>query len=107
MKIHTTRNTVAAAAIFLALSGISTLGNANLPEINIAWERVSYADLDLTDTEGRKALYRRLQNAAETVCEDSAVHTRVMFEQHECAEQALDRAVQEVGNQQLSAIHQD
>ena len=106
MKIHTTRNTVAAAAVFFALSGISTLGNANLPQVNIAWERVSYADLDLNNEAGQNTLYQRLKAAAESVCESTDVQTRFQFEQHKCTEEALNRAVQEVGHQELTEIHQ-
>lgn len=107
MQIRTTRNTVAAAAVFLALSGISAIGTANIPELTIESVRVSYADLNLNNREDARTLYARLRNAAENVCDVyERQPVREMLDARDCRDHALDKAVREVGSKQLSAIHQ-
>ena len=107
MHIHTTRNTVAAAAVFLALSGVSAIGTANIPELMIESVRVSYADLNLSKSEDAQTLYTRLRRTAENVCGDLRRKSlQEMVVERECEERALDRAINEVGSRQLTAIHQ-
>ena len=107
MNIHATRNTVAAALVFTALSGFAGLSNANLSHIDIASIRVSYADLNLTQSEEAATLYARLRRAAAQVCDDFARKSlNEMVEARACNDATLDRAVQEVGSQQLTTIHQ-
>ncbi len=107
MKMYATRKTVAAAVVFTALSGIAGLSNANLPYVDIASIRVSYADLNMTNTEGAETLYSRLRRAASQVCDDfTRKSLNDMVVAKDCKNIALDRAVEEVGNQQLTAIHQ-
>lgn len=107
MHIRTTRNTVIAAATFAVLSGLSTIGTANIPEVSIQSRAVNYADLNLRKAEDAQALYTRLRRTAEAVCEDTHRKSlREMIEQRECKEIALDQAVREVGHAGLSSIHQ-
>ena len=107
MKIHATRNTVAAAVLFTALSGVTGIGNANLEEISIESIRVSYADLNLTRSEGAETLYARLKQAAQQVCgEASRQPLARMGEKRDCEENALEKAVDAIGSSQLSALHQ-
>ena len=107
MKIYATRNTVAAAIIFTALSGITGISNANLSHVDIASIRVSYADLNLNQAEEAATLYGRLRRAAAQICDDfTRKSLNDMVVAKECKEFALDRAIQEVGNQQLTTIHQ-
>jgi UrcA family protein len=108
MQIRTTRNTVIAAVVFSVLSGFSTIGTANLPELTIDSVRVSYADLNLSKMEDAEALYARLRRTAENVCEDTRRKSlNEMIDERECKERALDRAVQEVAHVQVTEIHQD
>ena len=107
MHIRTTRNTVAAAVVFFALSGVSAIGTANLPELTIESVRVSYADLNLNKMEDAQTLYTRLRRTAENVCGDTRRKSlQEMVVERDCEERALDRAVNEVGNQRLISIHQ-
>ncbi len=101
MEIRTTRNTLVAAAVFAVLSGVSTLSHANLPSDSHESVRVSYSDLDLQKTEGQETLYERLRRAADDVCEEE--YSRL--EERECRANALDRAVEEVGNKAVTALH--
>ncbi len=107
MKIYATRNTVAAAVMFTALSGIAGIGNANLSEITVESVRVSYADLNLGNVAGAETLYARLKRAAQKVCDDEArkpVNTLNAI--RDCEETALNRAVEAVGSERLTDIHQ-
>jgi UrcA family protein len=108
MIIKSTYKSVAAAVMFSVLSGISSLGNANLQEIDIQSIRVSYADLNLTNTTDQLSLYQRLRGAAKKVCGDRVSRTvSEVMQQRECVEDALDRAVDDIGNPDLVALHQD
>jgi UrcA family protein len=108
MIIKSTYKSVAAAVMFSVLSGISSLGNANLQEIDIQSIRVSYADLNLANTADQLSLYQRLRGAAKEVCGDLVSRTLSEVTQNrECVEGALDRAVDDIGNPDLVALHQD
>ena len=107
MIIKSTRNSVAAAVIFSALSGISTLGNANLGAVEVKSIRLSYADLNLTQRTGQETLYERLKTAAEGVCGGvSNINLSVVREQRKCYEEALDSAIGQVGSEGLETIHE-
>ncbi len=107
MHIRTTRNTVIAAATFAVLSGLSTIGNANIPEVSIQSKAVNYSDLNLRNAEDAQTLYTRLRRTANAVCEDTHRKSlREMIEQRECKKTALEQAVREVGHAGLSSIHQ-
>jgi UrcA family protein len=106
MIIKSTRNTVAAAMIFSVLSGASTITNAVLSEVDVESVRVSYADLDLTSSEGQHSLYQRLRGAAQDVCgEEYSKVARKVRENRECREFALQKALRKVGNPSVAALH--
>lgn len=98
MKIRTTRNTVAAAMVFLVLSGVSAVGHASINSEEFETERVNYSDLDIEKAEGREALIKRLRHAARRVCDQPGRNSlrQVMFEQ-ECTQSALEAAMREMG----------
>lgn len=107
MIIRSTRKSVAAAVVFTALSGISGLGNANLQEVDIQSVRVSFADLNLANEEGQNTLYQRLRGAADEVCgEVQSKAAAEVRQKRECYEDALNRAIHDVGNEDLSSLHQ-
>jgi UrcA family protein len=70
---------------------------------------VRYGDLDLTRQEGATVLYRRLHNAARTVCGANEMHEirdlRRLHMQRECYERVLSGAVQKVDHPILAALH--
>jgi UrcA family protein len=107
MKMYATRNTVAAAIVFALLSGVAGISNAKLSHIDIASIRVNFADLNLTSAEEAATLYDRLRRAATLLCDDlTRKSVNDMVAVKECKEIAIDRAVREVGNPQLTNIHQ-
>ena len=101
MNIRTTRNSLVAASIFALLSGVSTLSHANLPAEGFETSRVNYSDLDLSKQEGQETLYERLRRAADDVCDEE--YSRL--DERSCRKTALDRAVKEVGNSSVTALH--
>lgn len=106
MIIKSTHNSVIAAVVFSVLSGVSSLGNANLSELKVESVRVSYADLNLTEKAGQETLYQRIRSAADDVCgEVRGIAISEVIQKRECVEKALSDAVKEVGNEELIARH--
>ncbi|MEP5765228.1 MAG: UrcA family protein [Halieaceae bacterium] len=106
MQIKSTRNTLAIALAFTTLSGLSTMGNANLQAVDVKSVQVSYADLNLARQEGQHTLYMRLRGAADAVCGE--VQSRAaaeVREKRECFQNALNRALKEVGSEELHQLH--
>jgi UrcA family protein len=62
-------------------------------------ERVQFADLDVSNTQGVAILYSRLRQAARDVCRDlDPSRSMSLYQRHaECMQAALSRAVAEVG----------
>jgi hypothetical protein len=69
MRIHATCNTVAAAAVFFVLSGIASLGNADLNETSLASVRHSYALLNARAVDAADALRMRPNGEALKGCD--------------------------------------
>jgi UrcA family protein len=107
MIIKSTRNTVAAAVIFSVLSGVSTLGNANLSAVDVKSVSVSFADLNLAEKSGQQTLYERLKSAAADVCGGNRdKNLSVVRMQRQCYDHALDGAIGQVGSKGLDTIHE-
>jgi UrcA family protein len=107
MNIKSTNNSVIAAVVFSVLSGVSSLGNATLNELDVESVRVSYADLNLTEKAGQQTLYQRIRNAADEVCgEVRSLTLSQVSEKRECVEKALNSAVHKVGNKDLITLNQ-
>jgi len=63
------------------------------------------ADMLATDS-GARALYRRLEQAAEQVCPPQPTETRIVPEGvAKCRAQAITAAVNKIHNQRLAAVH--
>jgi UrcA family protein len=68
---------------------------------------VRFSDLDLSKQQSTQDLYARLQRASRAVCrefEGRSVSESRLYAQ--CYEQALDTAVERVGNTALTALHE-
>ena len=70
---------------------------------------VSYEDLNVDTDAGVKALYRRLQRAAVTVCnsrQEATLGSRLhATDSRRCYAEALTSAVENIGNDALDEIH--
>ena len=86
----------------LALGAVAPAGFAAAPPDDVRQQVVSYADLDLTRPAGVRELYHRIRYAARNVCETS--YDRLGLDRR-CFEQAIARAVAEVGAPLLTTRH--
>jgi UrcA family protein len=94
--------------LLATLASAITLGTATavFAEESAPSVHVRISDLDLSKPQGSETLYRRLRTAARVVCYTYEDRLGVRdFAWKACVDQALDRAVAEVANAQLSAIH--
>ncbi len=68
---------------------------------------VRFADLDLSSTEGVSALYRRLHNAAESVCSSlKGASARTVVAYRDCRTEAVQSAVSRINAPMLTRHHQ-
>jgi UrcA family protein len=95
------RTLAAVAATLLTAVWLAAAQPAHADTV-VATARVNYADLNLRSEAGARALYRRLQRAAERVCDDAGRHSRAS---RECYETALADAVNSIGAPKLVELH--
>jgi UrcA family protein len=93
--------TLAAALVFSTLSGVSAISHAEIGNANVATMRVSFADLDLTKTEGQEVLKRRVRGAARQVCGQAySKSAGDLSKNHDCRQYAALQALRQVGLQE-------
>jgi UrcA family protein len=107
-RTSTTRQLLRASAALGAtfLIGAATAAYAAAPAPEAPSVRVSYNDLNLATEQGTLALYGRIVSAASKVCRVSDI--RILTEvtaAKVCREQAIERAVRDVGNERLAAVY--
>jgi UrcA family protein len=68
-------------------------------------ETVKYSVPELETAPGAKALYRKLRAAATRVCSQRMPATKIPVVDRDCAADALSKAVADVGNPLLIALH--
>ncbi|HEY2675446.1 MAG TPA: UrcA family protein, partial [Steroidobacteraceae bacterium] len=105
--MNLTQTTIRAATFFLA--GAITLcaleAAARASDAGLPTRTVSYADLDISSPAGAKILYRRIESAANQVCEYGAYwEMSLRQKQHECIDRVIDKAVKDVDSPALSAL---
>lgn len=94
-----------AATALLASPGHvgATQPSGYLPAVSL-----NYALTDLATEQGTRALYRRIARAADEVCppyiEGSLAFSRERALVRSCRQQAIDRAIQQIGNRRLAAV---
>lgn len=75
--------------------GQSTIG-APINEVSLTY-RVSYADLDLSSSDGQTMLEKRVREAANAACKEiGRSHPDAMQSDLECARKAIDQAMVQV-----------
>jgi UrcA family protein len=103
----TTQNTARAAAILLcgAITLCTLQVTAQAADDALPSQRVSYADLDISNPTGAKVLYGRIKVAARHVCALSGYNDLgTMQVVNKCTDRAIDKAVKDVGSPELSAL---
>ena len=105
MNLRSTGKSTVIAFIFAASAGASTLLNAKLQEVEVNSLTLSYADLNLGSAEDQQTLYQRLRKAAREVCATRKARTaeQVRDSRH-CYEEALTKAIADVGNSGVMAL---
>jgi len=91
-----------------SFAGVMAAGAASAasPESDVPTVLVHYSPQSLATDEGVKVLYRRIVAAAKEVCPESP--TRNFAQQarvEQCRSEAIVRAVQQVDNSRLAALH--
>ena len=101
------RSSTIIALVFTLSATASSLLQAKLQSADVKSLQVSFADLNMGNSDDQLALYQRLQHAARSVCdrdESRSAREAVLIKQ--CKEQALNEAIQEIGNPGLTSISQ-
>lgn len=91
-----------------SLAGVMAAGAAGAatPGNDVPAVVVKYSDLSLTTQDGVNRLYRRLISAAKQVCPDAPIRDLGAASQTEqCRDQAIARAIRQIDNPQLAALH--
>lgn len=105
-----TRGIFAALITCVAALPLSVSASASVSAgMEDAAVKVSYADLNISNEAGARALYRRLQQASREVCgvrsfvEHGSLEATA--EARQCYNDALESAVAKIGSEMLSDIH--
>ena len=98
MAKHVSRNSFTLAAIFTIFATGAAVAEPELEEIRVRSERVSYADLNLDNEDGREAMRWRLRAAAKRVCTDVVDAGTGKFQHNrDCREIAYRNALSKAG----------
>ena len=100
-----TGNTLLAGIVLAMTGGSLALPVAAEPTGALAQKTVSYADLDLSRSEGAATLYGRLLGAAKQVCGNPSRSLEQIGQWKACYSSALDEAVVKVDEPALTIVH--
>jgi UrcA family protein len=108
MNMNSTIQNTARAATFLLCGAIALSAlqvTAHAADGAFPSQRVSYADLDISKPAGAKVLYGRIVAAARHLCAISGYRDLGSMQwMNKCTDQAIDKAVKDVGAPALSAL---
>ena len=106
MRHPASKLVVPCTVLAVFLSPLGSAATAVGPRYEVTTRTVNFADLDLTNSKAIATLYRRIQTAADQVCE-SAEFTRLQTFQHvrKCTKKAIDEAVKDVNSSGLTSLH--
>jgi UrcA family protein len=93
----------------VALTALTSSLAFAMPNVEVASKSVTvkYSDLNVTQPEGAKALYSRLQNAAWRACRDLGVgSSTARFGLGTCIRDAVEAAVKDVNKPAVTALHE-
>ena len=100
---------LAISALALTFSGVGTTSRASGTEDTVPAVKVSFTDLDLSQMDGAKKLYRRLDFAARKVCvatEPSSDADLLRLQRWRiCTRNAVSRAVVKIDRTALTAYY--
>jgi len=106
--MNTSLKTVASKSLLVALIAACGFAGVVRAEEAINSVKVNFADLNLSSDKGVARLYTRLRIAAGQVCGSEPEYSQ--FRNHDdwaaCRQTSLTRAVGQIGNPALIALHQ-
>lgn len=107
MNAKLTRSRALLGVLLLAAAATATAGtHGSGPELRVMSLEVEYTDLDLATTAGAQALYKRIAQAAQTVCGPMNPRSaRIMSAYRTCYQAAVTGAVEKVDAPTLTALH--
>jgi UrcA family protein len=87
--------------------GLTAVAYAGGGDDDIPKQVVKFGDLNLSSSAGAATLYRRIQRAAESVCEGplGVRELSIAVRSNVCIAQAIERAVKDVNTQMLTSLH--
>jgi UrcA family protein len=91
-----------------SLAGVMAAGAAGAatPDSDVRSVVVKFGDLTLDTDSGVNQLYRRIVFAASRVCPDDGMRDLMAHQRIEqCRKQAIARAIQQIDNPRLAALH--
>jgi UrcA family protein len=94
---------IATLAAGLAVNQASAASSDDEPKSVV----VRYSDLDLSQPQGARTLYTRIQLASRVACGDVGAKDLAHIGQfHKCVDQAVTKAVEAVNSQRVNEIHE-
>jgi UrcA family protein len=97
-------STMKVRAVFIGLTAVTICSHASQPEPRR--QVVHFGDLNLNNPEGTRALYTRIEHAAENVCRDFESRDLGLSRLHaRCQEEAISGAVDSAHCPSLSAYY--
>jgi UrcA family protein len=104
---HANSFSMAVASGLVTLLSVCSLGvQAARADDSPPQVKVSYADLNLSSTQGAEALYRRIKSAAGEVCYPREERNlALMANRRACIQKAISDAVTHVGSPTLTAVY--
>jgi UrcA family protein len=105
--MNMTKRLTLGVAIGAALISLNSVAMIEENESDVV--KVSYSSQELSNTEGRKALYQRLDKAARQACGSMQVSNAGSLHQagknQRCYKKAIERAVADIGDGALAELH--
>jgi len=105
--LETAMNRITTIILTSALAvGAQIAHGAGPTDVSPRHVKVLFSDLNLTSIDGATTLYRRLQNAAESVCAEHGTRdVRSQFRARTCVSTAMSAAVADINQPTLTAYY--
>jgi UrcA family protein len=88
------------AGVMAAGAAGAAASDSDVPQVTI-----KYSDSSLATDQGVYALYRQITSAAKKVCPDESRDLARQLKVEQCRNQAIARAVRQIGNSRLAALY--
>ena len=101
--------TLTAFALLLSMTALSAGASTAMIKSNKGGIKVDARGINLADEQGQEILYSRLQRAAKQMCGSTSLQAVGSLQRaaanRQCVDETLTRAVESVGNSELTEFH--